>query len=52
MHNERCLDCDPKTQKLFVNTCDEKNVNMMWTFGTVNRTALENYDKEGAETKN
>lgn len=45
--NNRCLDCNPKTMELFVNTCDPNNKNMQWEFGTVNRTMLDNYDTTG-----
>lgn len=45
MHNDRCLDHDPATLKLFVNQCDEKNQNMIWKFGYVNMTSLRKYDE-------
>ncbi|XP_031622995.1 N-acetylgalactosaminyltransferase 6-like [Contarinia nasturtii] len=44
-HNDRCLDFDAKTMKIFVNQCDANNPNMTWNFGFVNATALHQFDQ-------
>lgn len=45
MHGaDLCLECNPKTLKLYINKCDAKNPNMLWKFGKVNETALANFD--------
>lgn len=46
--NLRCLDFNPDSEQLFVNPCDSSNVNMQWTFGALNKTALANFDTNGA----
>lgn len=50
LHNDRCLDFNPETQKVFANICDHKNPNMMWNFGFINTTAVERFDKIGANS--
>lgn len=48
--NDRCLDLNPVSQKLFVNKCIKSNENMKWEFGFVNVTALNNYENMGAKS--
>ena len=50
--NNRCLDCDATTKKLFTNECDESKDSMKWTFATVNRTAIEAWRKETLDLAN
>lgn len=49
-NNHRCLDCNPITKEMFVNKCNAANRNMLWEFGTYNRTALEHFDQNGAKS--
>ncbi|XP_055371901.1 N-acetylgalactosaminyltransferase 6-like [Condylostylus longicornis] len=44
--NKRCLEAAPKVMKVYVNNCNELNLNMKWNIGYVNLTALKNYDKD------
>lgn len=36
----RCIEYDSKTYEIIVNDCDEKNQKMLWSFGSMNKTAL------------
>lgn len=43
--NDRCLELlYESNKKLVVNKCDEDNPSMQWEFGTVNQTAINNWD--------
>uniref|UniRef100_A0A1L8E1A6 Polypeptide N-acetylgalactosaminyltransferase n=1 Tax=Nyssomyia neivai TaxID=330878 RepID=A0A1L8E1A6_9DIPT len=43
---ERCVEGDPIEKKIFVNQCDEENLNMKWQWGFVNSTAMALWDEE------
>lgn len=47
--NNRCLELNPKTEQLHVNTCDKNNKNMRWAFGVLNETALHDFDTIGVQ---
>ncbi|XP_055371858.1 N-acetylgalactosaminyltransferase 6-like [Condylostylus longicornis] len=38
--NKRCLEAEPNLKKVYVNDCDESNLNMKWNIGYVNLTAF------------
>ncbi|KAH8380080.1 hypothetical protein KR009_008847 [Drosophila setifemur] len=42
----RCLELLPFSQEVVANKCDPNNPYMHWNFGTYNRTALDNYEKD------
>ncbi|XP_001352715.1 N-acetylgalactosaminyltransferase 6 [Drosophila pseudoobscura] len=42
----RCLELLPFAQELVVNKCNTSNTFMKWNFGSFNKTALDNYDKD------
>ncbi|KAH8302853.1 hypothetical protein KR044_011324 [Drosophila immigrans] len=43
---KRCMELLPLTEDLVVNTCDPNNKYMKWTFGEVNKSALDNYSQD------
>ncbi|XP_064545629.1 N-acetylgalactosaminyltransferase 6 [Drosophila montana] len=40
---KRCMELLPFSEELVVNNCNKTNQYMRWTFGFVNKTALDNY---------
>ncbi|XP_034104572.1 N-acetylgalactosaminyltransferase 6 [Drosophila albomicans] len=46
LEGKRCMELLPDTDELVVNTCDPNNKYMKWTFGFVNKTALDNYSQD------
>lgn len=47
--NNRCLDYNARTKKVFVNDCNIGNENMQWQFGYVNHTALKDWNNMGVK---
>lgn len=47
--NNRCLESNGKTKKVFVNNCDENNPNMRWRWGVVDKSALANWNNVGVK---
>jgi hypothetical protein len=42
-----CLDSDPATKALFINNCNETNLNQKWEWGVVNKTKIDNWETSG-----
>jgi hypothetical protein len=42
-----CLDCDPTSKALFMNTCNKTSMNQKWEWGFVNETMLDNWETSG-----
>lgn len=51
-HNNRCLDYDKKTKKVYVNDCNEGNPRMKWQWGVIDEVALKNWDQPLADNTN
>lgn len=47
--SNRCLDADFEKKEVFVSVCDEHKINQQWTFGSLNETALINWEHSGSK---
>ncbi|XP_073837181.1 polypeptide N-Acetylgalactosaminyltransferase 8 [Musca autumnalis] len=45
-HQQRCMEMEAKSRKVFVNFCDLTKLEQKWKFGYVNETAMEYFFKD------
>lgn len=45
--NQRCMDCDPGSQRVYVSDCDNESKTQRWRIENVNLTMLANWDSVG-----